>query len=121
MITSTQEILTTTTYGEAAGNYDGSSQDWLTPFVIAANYYGGQGSIQTFNIRTTDFVGEIELQATLNDQPSIDAAWFRIDRFIAPTPRTDNYTVTVTGNFTYARAHIIGFDGGTINSITETY
>lgn len=121
MITTTQEILATTVYGEASGNYDGSSQDWYSDHVIAANYYGGQGSIQTFNIRTTDFIGEIELQATLNDQPSIDAAWFRLDRFLAPTARTDNYTISITGNFTFVRAHILGFDGGTIESITETY
>ncbi len=44
-------ILDTTVYGTPSGNYDGSSQDWLSDPVKAANYYRGQGSIQTVTFR----------------------------------------------------------------------
>mgnify|MGYP003656985717 CR=1 FL=1 len=34
----TQTILGTTVYGEASGNYDGSSQDWYHPESILGNF-----------------------------------------------------------------------------------
>jgi hypothetical protein len=37
------------------------------------------------------------------------------------TVLTDYHPITVTGNFTFMRARITGFDAGTINSITLTY
>jgi hypothetical protein len=121
MTLNNETILNTTVYGQASGNYDGSSQDFIGDPVRAANYYGGQGSIQTVTITVTGFVGEIHLQATLNDQPSIDAAWFEVQDFIRVTPDTETYTKTIMGNFTFMRAEVIGFDAGTINSITLTY
>lgn len=121
MMLNTEYLLETTVYGSASGNYDGSSQDFYGDPRRAANYYGGQGSIQTVTIRVTDFVGRIRLQATLNDQPSIQAAWFEVDDFERDTAHTDTYTATLTGNFTFMRAHVTGFDAGTIDSITLTF
>ena len=116
-----ETILDTTVYGQASGNYDGSSQDFISDPVRAANYDGGQGSIQTATIRTTSFVGDIKLQATLNDQPSIQAAWFEVANFNNPAPSSDVQGYTITGSFTFVRAEIIGFEAGTIDSITLTY
>ena len=120
MTLNNETILDTTVYGQASGNYDGSSQDFFSDPVRAANYYGGQGAIQTATIRTSNFVGEIKLQATLNDQPSIQAAWFEIADYNNPSPSSDVQGYTITGNFTFIRAEIIGFDAGTIDSITLT-
>jgi hypothetical protein len=117
----TVTLLPTTVYGTASGNYDGSSQLFYSDPVRAANYYGGQGSIQTATISTTGFQGNIRLQATLNDQPSIQAAWFEISAFDNPSPITTTHTVTITGNFTFIRTEIDNFDAGTINSITLTF
>ena len=116
-----ETILSSTTYGTPSGNYDGSSQLFYSDPVRAANYYGGQGAIQTAVISTTGFQGNVRLQATLNDQPSIQAAWFEIAAFDNPSPITTAHTVTITGNFTFIRARIDNFDAGTINSITLTF
>ena len=114
-------LLATTTYGEASGNYDGSSQDFHGNAVIAADYYRGYGSIQTVNISVTDFVGNIHIEATLNDQTE-PAAWFLCDWFGDElTPITEVHPITVLGNFVYMRARVIGFDGGTIDTITISY
>ena len=121
MTLNAEYILQNVVYGQASGNYDGSSQDFYSDPVRAANYYGGQGSIQTINLRTTDFIGTITFQATLNDQPSIQAAWFEIDSYPNPAPTSDIWVATVTGNFTFIRARVTGFDSGTIESAVLTY
>jgi hypothetical protein len=115
-------LLERTVYGTASGNYDGSSQDFYGDPVRAANYYGGQGSIQTVTIRTTGFVGTITVQATLNDQPSIEAAWFDLETYgDGSTADTAVDGRTIVGNFTFLRAKITGFDGGIIDSIIEAF
>lgn len=114
-------ILGATVYGQASGNYDGSSQDFHSDAVRAANYYGGQGAIQTATIQVTNFIGLITLEATLADQLG-EAAWFDVDTYGGDsTVITDYHPITIIGNFTFMRARITGFDAGTINSITLTY
>lgn len=115
-------ILTTTVYGEASGNYDGSSQDWYSDPVKAANYYRGQGSIQTVTFSVTGFEGTMILEATLGPDPA-NATWF--DTFTygdgSTIPLTDYHPEAVQGNFTWMRLRIEGFSGGTINSVTIAY
>ena len=113
-------LLDRTVYGEASGNYDGSSQDFYGDPVRAANYYGGQGSIQTVTIRISSFVGNIKIQGTLNDQPSIQAAWFDVDTFDSPSPSSAIDGRTVVGSFTFMRARVTNFEAGSI-SITLAY
>ena len=115
-----ESLLPLTVYGTPSGNYDGSSLAFDSSAVRAANYYGGQGSIQTATIRTTDFVGNVLLQATLNDQPSIQAAWFDVDTFSSPDPSSGIDGRSVLGNFTFMRARVSDFEAGSI-SITLTY
>lgn len=121
MSLTTLSLLGETVYGQASGNYDGSSMDFAGNAVVAANYYAGQGAIQTVSINVTDFVGEIVIEATLND--SAEAAhWFRTDVFgDGITPVTEVHPITVLGNFVYMRVRVLGFDSGTINSITLSY
>jgi D-alanyl-D-alanine carboxypeptidase len=122
MTLNSEYLLDQTVYGSASGNYDGSSQLFYGNPVRAANYYGGQGAIQTATIRITGFVGVITLEATLNDQPSIQAAWSEVGTYgNGVDPDTDNYPLTITGNFTFMRVRVNGFDAGTINSIILTY
>lgn len=114
-------LLGATTYGQASGNYDGSSMDFAGTPVTAANYYAGQGAIQTVTINVSDFVGMIYVEATLNDTEQA-ASWFRTDIFgDGITPVTEIHPITVLGNFVYMRVRVLGFDGGTINSITLSY
>jgi hypothetical protein len=89
--------------------------------VPAANYYGGQGAIQTILYDLTDFQGLITVQATLNDLQD-SAPWFDIatvgDVGNAITQVTSN---TVIGNFTWIRAEITEFVAGNINVISASY
>ena len=121
MTLNTEYLLDRTVYGSASGNYDGSSQDFVGDPVRAANYYGGQGSIQTVTMRISGFQGNIIIQATLNDQPTIQAAWFDLEELDSPSPSTAVDGRTITGNFTFLRAVITNFDAGIIDSIIATY
>ena len=121
MSNTTQTLLTNVTYGQASGNYDGSSQDWFSDPVPAANYYNGLGNIQTLFYDLQGFVGTITVQATLNDISSA-AQWFDIsERGDGITPDTGYTSATVTGNFVWLRARVEGFDGGTITAVTAVY
>jgi hypothetical protein len=123
MTITTQILVDNVTYGSASGNYDGSSQDWYSDILPAANYYGGQGSLQTITYRLQNFVGIIKIEATLNDLKD-SAAWFDIPEATygdGITPDTGTISVNIVGNFTWLRAQIIGFDGGTIQAITAVY
>ena len=120
MIT-TKTILGTTVYGTPSGNYDGSSQDWASDAQEAANYYRGRGGLQTVLINVTNFVGEIVIEATL-DSIAETAIWFDTYTYSSPvTPITDIHPTNIQGNFVWLRARVVGFDGGTINSVTVSY
>jgi hypothetical protein len=117
----TVTLLSDVIYGQASGNYDGSSQLFYSNAVPAANYYAGNGSIQTVLYNLTGFVGTIVIEATLNDLPD-EAKWFDISQ------RGDNSTAdfgittsTVTGNFSWVRARVDGFDAGTIQVVNISY
>lgn len=117
----TQTLLQNVVYGQASGNYDGSSQDWYSDPVPAANYYGGQGSLQTITYRVTGFTGRIIMEATLNDIAS-EAQWFEIDDYDRSAEIiTDFHPVNVTGNFVWLRARVEVFDAGEIQFVTAAY
>ena len=118
----TKTILDTTVYGTPAGNYDGSSQDWYSDPVTAANYYRGRGGIQTITFSVNAFEGTMILEACLDADPA-EANWFDTYTYGdgSSIPLTDYHPATITGNFTWMRVRVEGFDGGTINSVTITY
>jgi hypothetical protein len=118
----TYTILDTTVYGTPSGNYDGSSQDWLSDAVRAADYYRGQGSTQTVLFTVTRFEGTMHLEATLDTDPD-QAGWFPTFTYGdgSSIPLTDYHPETVQGNFTWMRVRVEGFSGGTINTVTITY
>jgi hypothetical protein len=120
-VTTTQTMLANVVHGQASGNYDGSSQLFYSDAVPAANYYAGNGNIQTLFYNLSGFVGIITVQATLNDLPE-QAQWFDIsERSDGVTPDSGLTSSTVTGNFSWVRARVSNFDGGTIISVTEVY
>jgi hypothetical protein len=87
--------------------------------VPAANYYGGQGAIQTIIFDVDTFQGNISVEATLNDLQD-SAPWFEIANLIAAniSSVTSN---TVVGNFTWLRATITDFAAGNVNTVTASY
>lgn len=122
MKTTTLELLPTTTYGTPSGNYDGSSQDWSGDRQQAANYYGGFGGLQTIAYYLNGFKGRIKIEATLDSDPVTDAAWFKVNEFDSTsTTTTNNFSVNITGNFTWIRANVEDFDAGTITKLYMSY
>jgi len=120
MIT-TEAILNNVEFGVPSGNYDGSSQDWYSVPVQAANYYRGRGGLQTLTFQVQDFVGRIQVEATL-DTVSETAHWFEIYAYgDLEIPITDYHPETLTGNFVWIRLNILGFDSGTISLATISY
>ena len=122
MKTTTLQLLPTTTYGTPSGNYDGSSLDWSGEDQQAADYYGGFGQLQTVAFYLLNFQGLIRIEATLESVPATDADWFKVyefDSIIDPT--TNNFSTNITGNFTWIRAAVIGFDAGTITKVMMSY
>ena len=118
----TQTILDTTEYGVPSGNYDGSSQDWASDGVTAANYYRGRGGVQTVTFSVDAFEGVMYLEGCLDFDP-VQADWFVTYVYGdgSTIPLSDYHPETVTGNFTWMRVRVEGFSGGTINSVTITY
>ena len=117
----TKTILANVEHGVPSGRYDGSSLDWYSDVVQAADYYRGRGGLQTLTFRVNNFVGRIYVEATL-DTVSETAHWFRTYEYGDDiTPRTDTHPETIQGNFVWIRLHIVGFDSGTIESVTISY
>jgi hypothetical protein len=117
----TVTLLPETIYGTASGNYDGSSQEFYGNAVPAANYYNGQGNLQTIAYQLTSVVAVITVQATLQDTLE-QAAWFDIDQYgDGNTDITDYRPVSVIGNFAYLRVRVTQFDQGIINAVTAAY
>jgi len=121
MTITVQTLLDDVVYGTASGNYDGSSMDFISDAVPAANYYGGQGSVQTVTYRLDNFVGTIHIEATLNDQKE-SAPWVEVAVYgNGLDPDSGTIPATVVGNFTWLRARITDFADGTIQSINVAY
>ena len=120
-MSTTQLILSAVTYGTPAGNYDGSSQDWFSDAVKAADYYRGRGGVQSIGFNVTGVTGRVFIDATLDSDPN-SASWFDTLTYGSATVPLTEYTVeSLLGNFTWIRARVEGFDSGVINSVTITY
>jgi hypothetical protein len=114
-------LLPATTYGTPSGNYNGANTMFVGDAVPAANYYAGQGIVQTLTYSAANLVAVITLQATLqNNGPQ--SSWFDIDTYgNATVATTGTQANSVIGNFSYLRAVVTDFTAGTINSVTVSY
>lgn len=118
---STVTLLENVVYGQASGNYDGSSLLFYSNAVPAANYYGGNGSTQTIYYRLDDVQAYITIEASLNDLPE-QAHWSNVHTFSdGSSTHSGVFAFNVTGNFVWLRARVELFEGGTIESITANY
>jgi hypothetical protein len=113
-------ILSNVVYGVPSGNYDGSSLDWASDAVPAADYYRGNGSIQTINIIVDNFIGNIVLEGSLNST-STTKVWFNIQDYNCANATTATQSYTVIGNYVWMRARIINFTQGNISNVTLVY
>ena len=122
MQTTTLQLLPTTTFGTPSGNYTGTSTFFAGVRAQAADYYGGFGQLQTFAFFLNAFQGIITIQASLDTDPTSDVQWFPVNIYDASTsPVTDNFPVSITGNFTWLRAYVSDFQAGTITKLAVSY
>lgn len=122
MLTTTLQLLPTTTFGTPSGNYDGSSLDWNGTRQQAANYYGGFGDLQTLAFYFANFQGLVRIQATLDSNPTSDSNWFDVSEYNSTSsPISSNFSRNVEGNFTWIRARVENFTAGTITKIMLSY
>jgi hypothetical protein len=115
----TLNLLPVTVFGVPSGNYDGVSSDFVGNAVPAANYYGGQGPIQTFTYTFANLSANVTTQATLSDSPE-QAAWFDVYGFVGNVS-TSTYANTTLGNFSWLRVAVTDFTAGNITVATATY
>lgn len=123
MSVNTVSVLSAVEYGVPSGNYDGSSQDFVSDAVPAADFYHGRGGLQTALIRVTAFSGQIILEGSL-DTHTESAKWFSVYEYgdsSSATVITDYHPVSLTGNFVWFRARVVAFDAGTIDFVNLTY
>lgn len=117
----TYTLLSETQYGVPSGNYDGSSADWASNGVRAADYYHGHGGLQTVRYQLQSFVGEMRFEATL-DPTATDANWFTVltvGNGIVPV--TELRSQSIVGNFTWMRVQVLGFESGAIDFVNIAY
>ena len=109
----TQTLVANVTYS--------GTDTFISNAVPAANYYSGQGAMQTITYQLDGFVGVIDVQATLNDSQE-SAPWFSISNIgNIGNATTGTSADTVIGNFCWIRAEITNYSAGNIGSITVAY
>lgn len=117
-----------------------TAQIFTSTEIKAANYYGINNNLQTVEIKVTDFVGTVTLQATLATDP-VETDWFAVNlqsqdysvdttglssrvykkevSYSVATSKTEVYNFE--GNFVWLRGRITAFTAGTVNGITINY
>jgi hypothetical protein len=113
----TLTLVPTLQYGTANGSYAGGNV-YVSNAFPAANYYGGQGAIQTLLFNVNAFQGNISIRATLNDLAE-SAPYFEIANVIASANVSGNAITqvtsnTVVGNFTWLQATVTDFSAGNV-------
>ena len=112
--------------GVPSGNYDGSTDSFVETRQKAADYYKHSTVSQDIQFRVNDFVGSIIIEASLDENPVVDADWFSVHTFPSNIPDsstavTSNTRITVTGNFTWIRARVQDFSDGFIEQVLLVY
>ena len=117
--TTTVTLLTTTTFGTSAGNYDGSSATFDSDKVKGDGYYGFADGVHTIQTRVTSLIATVKIQGTLATDPA-STDWVDVATIITcdgSSAITNSYFNNFTGNYTWLRIAVSAFTAGTINSI----
>lgn len=86
----------------------------------AAAYYLGNKDLQTVNIKTTSFTGNIVIQATLSANKATDE-YFDVYRLDDCANSNISMYTNIDGNFVYMRAKIEDFQWGVVQFIKLSY
>ena len=126
MKTTLIELIPETTEGTPTGNYDGTSLNFSGDRAKAANYYFRPSSTQTIRFITDDFIGRIEIKASLDTDPTEETDWAYVYKFPGDSTEDDStavstdYATGIHGRFTWIRATVYDFLGGTVR-VTMSY
>lgn len=118
MKTQNLQLLPATAHGTSSGNYDGSSSDFFGVPAKAAGYYSNF-NLQTAVIFTTDFTGQLIIEATLASSSDTEN-WFEVYT-ITGSLSDLSVSENITGNFTWIRARVKNFTQGSIDSVSISY
>jgi hypothetical protein len=86
----------------------------------AAAYYLGNEDLQTVNIKTTEFTGNIVIQATLNAN-KLTTDYFEVYKLSNCANANLSMYTNIEGNFVWLRAKIEDFQHGAVNFIKVSY
>lgn len=117
-----KSIVSNIIYGVPSDHYDGTSS-FYSASTCASGYYGGFSEYQTVTLDVSNFIGAIDIQASLNSDPST-ASYFSVQSvpiISSNVAITDTFTTTVVGNFVLLRIAVSNFSSGIINSVSVTY
>jgi len=123
MKTSSYNLIPSTTFATANGNYDPlvDSGDFSGPPQKAAAYYSKDKSVQTLSWYLTGVIAIITIEATL-DADNTTPNYFPIQTIgDGINPLTENNFANLEGNYTWLRATVTQFTAGTINKVSVGY
>lgn len=86
----------------------------------AAGYYLGNEDLQTINLKTTDFTGNIVIEATLSANKSTDD-YFEVYKLSDCANANVSMYHNINGNFVFLRAKIEDFQYGIVNFVKLSY
>lgn len=86
----------------------------------AAAYYLGNQDLQTVNIKTTNFTGNIVIEATLSANSQTNE-YFEVYKLANNANANLSMYTNIDGNFVYMRAKIEDFEFGVVNFIKLSY
>lgn len=112
-------IVPTTSFGNPTGNYDGLAPTFSSDKHKGDGWYGMSDGVHTVQINTTNFIGDIKIQATLVTAP-IETDWADTTAQIigdGVTQVTNKHMLNFTGNYVWVRASISNFIAGSIDQI----
>jgi len=111
-------IISQTAHGAANGAYNGTDENWYSPKYQGRGYYGYSDGLHTFSYKITEFVGIINIQASLATDPT-ENDWVTVGSPVGDgvMPFSSNSFDNVTGNFVWIRVAVVNFTAGTINKV----
>lgn len=86
----------------------------------AAAYYLGNQDLQTINIKTSSFTGNIVIEATLSANSSTND-YFEVYKLSNNANANLSMYTNIDGNFVYMRAKIEDFQWGVVNFVKLSY
>lgn len=113
--------LTSETILPTSTHVDDSTAQVLTGSKFQGDgYYGRSDGLHTIQYSTNNFVGTINIQATLAVNP-VETDWFNVYSQTFSLIDNDGFTgsniINFTGNYIWVRAYVSNWTDGTIISI----